>query len=264
VFVFAVAGINQSSSKEYNTPIRNAASYIKEVVQLMADPSTINMPFLNGTEKLVPAWPIPNIPPFPSHQYPTSGNEILLVIPTENKQKILLLQEFVIDRAPEGVAVQSVTVPVESGVGEQPYNEAGLKGAYNRINNALNRLHSEEFKNLFINKHIGTVIVASIESFIQTENIDRPSDFGVIVIHNATTQKTESCLSEGVTVSPKYVSRAQRFGCDGDPNYGKVTVGQIMAARVPTLDKANWQAVLANCSRYELLKNAIKEIPVPW
>lgn len=160
--------------------------------------------------------------------------------------------------------MHTVTVLVESGVGEQPYNEAGAVGAYNRISNALNCLHGEKFVETFIKKEIGAVIAASIESYIQTEDIDRPADFGIAVVHNATSRQTRACSSWGVTVPPEYVSRAQRFSSDGDPNHGNVTVGQILAARVPGLDKADWQVLLARRSRYELLRDAIRELPIPW
>jgi hypothetical protein len=217
-----------------------------------------------GTEEIVPPCVDPRLPPFRLHQYPSHGNVVLLAIPTENESKKGLLQEAFGDRAPNNVIVHTVTFSVDSGVGNQPYNEAGIIGAHGRISNALRRLDTAEYEETFRLQRIGTVILASIESYIQTENIDRPTDYGVVVIHNATTQQTTACTSRGVTVPPAYVNRARRFGFEGDPNRGRVTVGQILAAHVPGLDKANWQAVLAGHSRYSLLKDAIRQMPIPW
>jgi non-canonical (house-cleaning) NTP pyrophosphatase len=264
VQVLAVTSDGVDMSKTRKSSSQNAAIYIQEVIQLMSDPSVTTIPYLQGTGKLVSPSKHPELPTFPIHSYPTQGSTVLLVIPTENKQKTSLLRDFLVEKAPCGVTVHTIAVPVESEVGEQPYNEAGADGAYNRINNALHQLHQDKFKDLFRDQSIGSVMVASIENYIQTEDIDTPTDFGIVVIHNATKHQTTVCSSRGVTVAPEYVTRARRFGCDGDPNHGNVTVGQILAARVPTLDKADWHIVLAGHSRYELLKEATEEIYVPW
>ena len=242
----------------------NTASYAKELIQLMADPSVREIPTLEGTEKVVPAPPAPQLPPFPLHQYPIHGNEVLLVIPTENDSKKAIIRECIGERNPTGLKVHTITVPVESNVGEQPYNKAGALGAYHRVSNALARLHGAEFAAVFAQNRIGSVMAVSIENYIQTQDVDRPADFAIGVVHNATTNRTGACASRGVTLPPEYVRRARRFGNDGDEDHGKITVGQILAARVPGLDKANWHAVLAGCSRYDLLKEALRGMPIPW
>lgn len=124
------------------------------------------IPCLKGTEKVVPARLAPQLPPFPPYRYPTYGNTVLLVIPTENKRKKTILEERIVDRAPAALKVQTITVPVESDVGEQPYNDAGAAGAYNRINNVLERLNNTEYTDIFAKYTIGTVLVASIENYI--------------------------------------------------------------------------------------------------
>jgi non-canonical (house-cleaning) NTP pyrophosphatase len=242
----------------------NAASYGKEFIQVMTSNLMNSVSDLEGTEKIVPPHMDLRLPPFQFHQYPSYGNAVLLLIPTENESKRRLLQEAFRERAPNDMIVHTVTVSVDSGVGEQPYNEAGIIGAHNRISNALLRLDTAEYQDTFRVKRIGTIICASIENYIQTDNVDRPTDYGVVVIHNATTQQTTACTSWGVTTPPAYVNRARRFGFEGDPNRGRVTIGQILAAHVPGLDKADWQAVLAGHSRYDLLKDAIRQVPIPW
>ncbi|RYP02537.1 hypothetical protein DL764_005781 [Monosporascus ibericus] len=219
---------------------------------------------IQETESIVRPFGDPAILPFESHQYPLSGKGVLLVIPTANKQKEALLRGAFGDRAPNGADLHVITVPFDSGVGEQPYNEAGSLGAHNRITNALRALHAANYQEILRLRGIGTVIVASIESYIQTDQVTRPTDYGIVMIRNATAEKTAACLSWGTTVDPAYVVRARRFGFDGDPNFGRVTVGQVLAAHVPGLDKADWQVVLGGRSRYELLKEAIEKLEIPW
>ncbi|KAF0329540.1 hypothetical protein GQ607_003108 [Colletotrichum asianum] len=167
-------------------------------------------------------------------------------------------------RAPAGSQIHTITFPVESGVGEQPYNIAGSQGARNRIVNALARLQSPKYAEKFAKENIGSVIAASIENYVQTEDIDRPADFAVAIVHNATTDQTRSSSSRGVTIAPQYVDRARSFGTNGDANYGNVTVGKVMAARVPHLDHADWHGVVAGISRYDLLAEAVAKIQIPW
>lgn len=243
---------------------QNAASYAKELIQLIADPSVRTIPCIKGTEKVVPARLAPQLPPFPPYRYPIHGNTVLLVIPTENKSKKTIIEECIVDRAPVALKLHTITVPVESDVGEQPYNEAGAAGAYNRISNALERLNDTESTEILSKYAVGTVMAASVENYIQTRDVERPADFAIAVVHNATTQQTCTCSSRGVTVPPEYVGRARRFGDDGNDDHGNVTVGQVLAARVPGLDKADWHAVLAGKSRYELLREAIRGLSIPW
>lgn len=167
-------------------------------------------------------------------------------------------------RAPAGTQIHTITFPVESGVGEQPYNIAGSEGARNRIMNALARLQSPEYAETFAKENIGLVIAASIENYVQTEDIDRPADFAIAVVHNANMNQTRSSSSRGVTIAPRYVDRARRFGTNGDANYGNITVGKVMAARVSQLDHADWHSVVAGISRYDLLAEAIAKIQIPW
>lgn len=60
--------------------------------------------------------------------------------------------------------MHSITVFVESDVGEQPYNEAGALGAHNRISNALCDIIVLGNRDTLASKGIGTPMVASIEN----------------------------------------------------------------------------------------------------
>lgn len=220
---------------------------------------------LRGTERIVAPNLDIDLPPFQSHNLPGYGRDVLLVIPTANKSKCELLTSGFELKKPEGVTLHSIAIPFESGVGEQPYNEAGVIGAHTRISNALRHIDTPSFRDTLASKKIGTVIVASIENFIQLDKVERPTDFGMVVIHNASIGQTTAGLSLGVTVPRAYVNRARRFGFDeGNSNYGRVTVGQVLAAYAPGLDKANWHSVAAGRSRYDLLGDVIDDIEIPW
>jgi hypothetical protein len=243
------------------------ASYARELIHLSTLQSLAKtIPDVQGTEDVTPP-PVEgfSIPQFETHQYPIHGNAVLLVIPTANKMKVELLQSAVRAKAPDSDDVHTITIPADSCVGEQPYNRAGIIGAHNRISNALRALREPKNEEIFRSKQIGTVLVASIESYFETERVGRPTDYGVVVIHNATTGGTTACLSQGTMVPPAYVDRARHFGFEGDdPRFGRVTVGRILAAHIPGLDKADWQVVLGGHSRYELLKDAVERLEIPW
>ncbi|KAH9241056.1 hypothetical protein K456DRAFT_29555 [Colletotrichum gloeosporioides 23] len=245
---------------------QNAVLLAKELRYLTVDTdsSLLTMDSLSATEHIVPARPTQQPKPLPTYHFPTCGKNVLLVIPTENAKKKEVLETNIMRRAPAGTEIHTITFPVESGVGEQPYNIAGSEGARNRIMNALARLQSPKYAETFDKENIGSVIAASIENYVQTEDIGRPADFAIAVVHNATINQTRSSSSRGVTIAPRYVDRARRFGTIGDANYGNVTVGKVMAARVPQLDHADWHGVVAGISRYDLLAEAIAKIQIPW
>jgi hypothetical protein len=253
---------SSDSMEEYDAAL--AASYAKELLQGMSDGLTNRIEDLRGTEFVVPPNLDIKVPLFEPLQLPRHGEAILLVIPTANESKARLLREVCERQKPKDVVMYSIEVPSDSGVGEQPYNDAGVLGAHTRISNALRRLNAPEYQHTLVSKNVGTVIVASVENFIQLDNVSRPTDYGVVVIHNGSTGKTAASLSWGVTIPPAYVKRARRFGFEGNPNYGKVTVGQILAAHVPGLDKADFHSVLAGRSRYDLLTDSINLLTVPW
>ncbi|KAK3335950.1 hypothetical protein B0T19DRAFT_24169 [Cercophora scortea] len=229
--------------------------------------STIDM--LRGTEKLVPPLSMAiSIPPFERHHIPNHGERTLLLFPTENEGKVQILLRGFNKQQPPGSTDPLLyrTVPVESNVGEQPYNEAGVEGARNRISNGLRKfLATPEQQSYLEANKIGTVMVACIENFIQTVGVDRPTDFGVVVILNASTGEAVAAISKGVTVAPEYVEHARSLGVqDGNVDHGLVTVGNVLAANVPGLDKADWHAVVAGRSRYDILDEAIDGLRVPW
>ncbi|KAK3382534.1 hypothetical protein B0T24DRAFT_601923 [Lasiosphaeria ovina] len=210
------------------------------------------------------------------------GDNVLLVIPTANAHKTRMLvagfaqQNEARGAAASGVQVHAHTVVASSGVGEQPYDDAGVQGARGRINNALRALaaDAETTRALLAENRIGTVFVAAIENYIDTgagadmtttDANPRPTDYAVVVVHNATTGQSAAGLSGGTTVPRRYFDYARRLGFDdAAAKHGKVTVGEVLAPNVPGIDKANWHIVVAGKSRYDLIAEAIERLQIPW
>lgn len=256
-------------------------------------------------------------PPSPSSSFaqipdpPTSGattapftfpekadrNNVLLVIPTANESKTRLLLGELRARKPDSINLYHLVIKADSGVGEQPYDAAGPRGACNRVRNALNQLASAEHQAFLQERRIGTVLVGAVENFIARpsrpgreapagdKRDSVPVDYGFLVLCRVTaapgpradgaTGENEcewewrSAVSRGTTVPVEYWRAAEMHGFeDAEPGqtgtHGKVTVGEVLAANVPGLDKANWNEPLAHVSRYELLQEAMKKMQIPW
>ncbi|KAJ1328114.1 inosine/xanthosine triphosphatase [Microdochium nivale] len=200
---------------------------------------------------------------------PAPAHPVFIVaIPTENKHKVALIKEYFHRRLPIKSTVHFDVVPSESCVGEQPYDDAGTKGAWNRMRNAMLHITGcPDMTRLWEQRKPSEVFFATIENFIQTTSIARPTDFGVVIVASAKRRTYSGCITTGVTVDPRYVDAARCYGADGDfggvANHGRVTVGTVLASRYPGLDKANWHEVVAGVSRYELLRRAINSLPLP-
>lgn len=219
---------------------------------------------LAGTEKVLPPLPVgktvDGLPgDFPT--YPSLGDGVLLLIPTKNAFKIELLTRVVGKlMEPRRVVVQMVSA--DSEVNEQPYNGAGLRGAQNRIKNALKWLDGagsamrEEHK-------IGTVLVAAIENYIELEPPGEApaADFGVVVLYNAANGKWALRFSAGVTAPAAYVAKARSLGFSDEAKLcGNVTMGKVLAANAPDVPDDNWHLVVAGVSRYDLLTTAAEAL----
>lgn len=131
-----------------------------------------------------------------------------------------------------------------------------------------------------------TIMVGAVENYIKREkwkaadpthqkllDVVVPVDYGVVAFCRVGLGENrpwtwKMAVSEGVTVPVAYWIAAQRWGFD-DPQtrtHGKVTVGDVLAANVPGLDKADWHKVVTKerKSRYDILGDAMKTIAVPW
>ncbi|KAL2132606.1 hypothetical protein VTI74DRAFT_3596 [Chaetomium olivicolor] len=215
-------------------------------------------------------------------------NDVLLVIPTANKSKSALLTSHFAKTKPAHVnVVQTLTVAADSAVGEQPYDSAGPEGAFNRVVNAVAALKSDprviDLLGGTGQGPAGTVLVGAVENFIcrrqhrPDESTVQPVDYGFVVFCRVSLAGPEAgkwewrtAVSSGVTLPVEYWREAEGYGFeDGDEDvkgrkYGKVTVGEVLAANVPGVDKADWHLLLAGRSRYELLREAMERAEVPW
>ncbi|KAK4658984.1 hypothetical protein QC762_106290 [Podospora pseudocomata] len=235
------------------------------------------------------------------HQDNTPKKRVLLLIPTMNADKGQLMETQLRKRLPHNTEIYCLGFEgASSGVGEQPYNEAGMTGAFNRIDRGmiLNRV-SPQIIELVVKRRITTIIYAAIESFITRPGwpparpgegaIKEPVDYAYIVLYNPVTGVVKTGVSEGVEVPRAYFKEAQKYGFS-DPvnedliktfggekgqrevpeeavgNHGKVTVGEIMAANIRDLDKRNWQKLLTNekACRYRLIEDTLEKMDIPW
>jgi len=261
------ASSGQSGSGQWREyAAANAVSYVRQIVVGMGyEGLGSSKTDVEAKGSVIPSLGVPILPGFGRHRYRSYGNDVLLVIPTANKGKVKLLKEAFGNQSPTGAKVHSVVIPFESGVGEQPYNKAGVLGAHNRISNALCHFDKPQNQDVFKKLTIGTVMVAAIESYFQLDNARKPIDYGLVEIHNATTGETRACQSQGVIVSWEAVKRAQSFGFGADRNHGMVTVGKVLAANTnPLLDHANWHERIAGKSRYTLIAEALQSLEIPW
>lgn len=186
-----------------------------------------------------------------------SGDGTLLIIATENVDKIQLLKDAA-SRKVTGRIAQVEAIAADSGVGEQPYNHMGRVGAQNRINSAIALSKALKDEDGLRQRNIGTVLVATVESYIRLQG-DEGVDFGYILIHDATTGVSDHVISEGVPFPKAYVKIAQEGGFeDSACLQGKVTVGSVMAKRYEKegMAKADPHKFLCGRSRYDILRDA--------
>lgn len=227
----------------------------------------VNRPEAPRADDITPFKPHPKL----AHQH---GDKILVIVPTENESKVALITKKLRDRASDARKDLQLLDPfgkvqADSDVGEQPYNlKSGLQGAHNRISNALNKLSGDDkFVSSLEKNQVGTLMIASIENYIQIEGVNRPADHGLVLVYNVTTDNTVIALSRGVTIDPAFVKAAQEFGFkDDNPNFGNKTVGEILSERFNGVDKADWHKVVTeeSVSRYDLLGEAFNKLDIPW
>ena len=148
----------------------------------------------------------------------------------------------------------------DSGVGEQPYDEKGLEGGCNRVQNALIWVMNNN--NLLKEEGVGTVMIAAIENYIQKG--DPAVDYGVVIFYNAMLVKAAATLSRGVTVPQDFLNEAEAGGFDDkEKKCGKITLGKVLE-QVFGVDRKNWHEVVCGISRYDLLEEAVEELDVPF
>lgn len=204
----------------------------------------------------------PNVGPFKEYDFPKHGENTCLVVPTENDEKLEVLKDCCERWIPKDTFIHICRVKVETGVGKQPYgDDSGLQGARNRIENALKTIHEDaDTLEDFRKNKIGTVIVGSIESFIRKPDGEHPAtDYGMIVMYNATTRRSNATLTQGATLPAEYFEHAQTFGHeDNEKCYGETTVGEVLAANVDGIKAKDWHLTLVGVPRAHILEQSMK------
>lgn len=205
-------------------------------------------------------------------------NNVLLVIPTSNTSKTEMLLTHLHAIKPAHITLTHRQIPAESKVGEQPYDGAGPRGAFNRVLNAIRTLQATlEHRKALVDGKIGTVIVGAIENFMQRQ--PGPDglavDYGVVVFCRVSLMpgagksggkwKWSMGVSGGVSAPTEYWKEAEKFGFEDGARklFGKVTVGELLHVNAG-LSKADWHLQLAKVSRYELLRQAMAALEVSW
>ncbi|KAK4041446.1 hypothetical protein C8A01DRAFT_14821 [Parachaetomium inaequale] len=234
--------------------------------------------------KLLPyPGPLPSLslpdPPSGTTYHP-DPNRITIIIPTGNADKVNVVVRFLKSGKagkPGPVSFAShCEVPAKSGVGEQPYDDAGPRGAFTRVVSAVTKLQRDtEYLAKMAQGGVGTVLVGSVENFMSRELVDTPEgevmmavDYGFVVFCRipltGKDRKWEWKVgaSRGVTAPVEYWRAAEKQGFDdgAGKKHGKVTVGQVLEDNIPEIKAANWHKVLADESRYDLLREAMEEM----
>lgn len=272
--------------------LSTAIETLKQKVLPALDPTTLCNPH-------IPTPPtLPSLPPNPTGV----ASNVLLVIPTANKFKTNLLTTHLAAEQARNknelarVAVSHLTVKADSGVGEQPYDAAGPRGAFNRVVNAVRDLAAAggKYGDVLARERIGTVVVGAVENFLLREKGKEDGedgepqavvvDYGVIVLCRISLVAGGSAggggdgdggslkwewrtgVSKGVTAPVEYWRWAEeQYGFEDEARmYGKKTVGKVLAEHIDGLDDANWHEALAGVSRYDLLEETMAGMKVPW
>ncbi|KAH6650535.1 hypothetical protein F5144DRAFT_588992 [Chaetomium tenue] len=257
----------------FRKPLRPAPNATALCAPYIPSPSTL--PTLTSPPSTTTTTPTP----------PPNPNNVLLIIPTANASKTALLtSHLAATRPPHITSLTHLQLPAESGVGEQPYDGAGPRGAFNRVVGAVRALQRQVERGACggVLRGVGTVVVGAVENFVRRERTAAggggkggkvvPVDYGVVVFCRLSLVPGEEKVgwewrvgvSKGVMVPKEYWRAAEGFGFeDKERRHGKVTVGEVLAANLG-VDKADWFLPLMGVSRYDLLRDAMKKMDVPW
>ncbi|KAK4167226.1 hypothetical protein QBC43DRAFT_312372 [Cladorrhinum sp. PSN259] len=289
--------VNPSLPRQFRRPLR------------ILDP--LPTPFLDKQQlPLIPVSSSSSSSSSSSHSR-NKKNVVTLIVPTSNAAKTLLLESYLKSQLPlgsGGYTLRTVRIPAASNAGEQPYDDMGVKGACNRVRNALGDFTGkgqDEGEGKGEREEVGTVIVGAVENFVlrnvslstkdgnagerddggrvcdEGEKV-QAADYGVLMLYNATSGELRCGISKGVEVPLEYLREAEGYGFEEDDDAeekededgegkrtikmkGKVTVGEVLAANIEGLDKADWHKVLSEggVSRYELLKEGLEGLGFP-
>jgi hypothetical protein len=219
-----------------------------------------------GSEKIVDPPRNGKIPDIPRQEWPTSGKNCLVIFTTENEDKVQVLETNFKDNKPDDIdGCFFLQIPVADDGCSQPCNGQGYVRARHRITQAID-IFRDKYPTYPKDNHIGTIIIAAIESFFERDNVPRPVDAAVVGMFNVLTGKMATATSRGVTLHPWFLEEAERLGGFADINKGclRITGGEMAAKKFPGVNKADWHKDAVGKPRREFLEETIKEMEVPW
>jgi hypothetical protein len=196
----------------------------------------------------------------------TYGNNILLLVPTNNPDKTELLKT-IIKKDLENINNKEATlVTLQNDVetpAAQPYDDMGVKCLTARTEAMV--AHIRTLNEYLEQKKIGTIVIGVVENYIRKSD---GVDFGIVMVYNVTINKRVWGVSSGVPTQKEYLEEAQQEGfVDDQKTGGRITYGSVLerlfgdAAREENIDiSANWHELVCGKPRYELLKEVIKKL----
>ncbi|EAQ92093.1 predicted protein [Chaetomium globosum CBS 148.51] len=220
-------------------------------------------------------------------QYGLYGNNILVVLTSQNKRECDLLFNAARARKPNGATLIRIDHPGWSGVGNQAYEGAGAIGAHNKVLTALGNLlvMPQHVKFLKDNK-IGSSVVGAVEDFIvraRGAGVDPatkelvtncPVDWGFVVFCRVRLAadpafRWSTAVTQGAPVPMNHCITAGRAGYEDEKKtFCKVTIGKVIGETGPenekSWDEADWQAGLIGKSWYAMLGDALNKVRIPW
>ena len=155
--------------------------------------------------------------------------------------------------------------------GEQRYGPRGWRAAKARGQSALERfLVTEEKRKILVDKRIGQVLVATTGSYIhQPRNpktdrlVGEPVEYNVIIFYNAMTDRETVKVSRGVPVPISYFAKLKQLDTFAG-RIGTFTFEKILGRFVPAADEEGWQKAVSGISRHDLVKEAMKNMDIPY
>ncbi|KAF4500257.1 hypothetical protein FAGAP_3542 [Fusarium agapanthi] len=219
-----------------------------------------------GSEQIVAPPRNEKIPDVQRQEWPTSGKNCLVIIPTKNEEKVQACEtKFKNDKTNNIGDYFFLQIPVPDEGLCQPLNGQGYVCARLRITKAID-IFRNNYPAYLEDNHIGTIIVTAIENFFERDNVPRPVDAAAGGMFNVLTGKMETNTSKGSTLDPWFLAEAERSGGFADNNKDclRTTAGEIVAETIPGVNKADWHAVAVNKPRREFLAEMLEEMEIPW
>jgi hypothetical protein len=196
-----------------------------------------------------------------------SGESVLLLVPTANKSKVLLLRTSLeAALGSSNLVTEFYDVPTDH---QQPYDDEGTKCMTQRLQAMM--VYAKKIESTLEERGIGAVIVGAVENYIRiSKDNDSAADFGIVTFYNLGTGLLIQGTTQGVPIQLCYLTEVRNEGILSGGSAGNVTYGDVLekyfeaaALRVygPSLDiGSNWHEVVCGRSRYCILRETCQDL----